>query len=60
MATPVGVFAVEVDQVRKQKAHGFPQPWLRFWRSCTFEIIDSYDTEDTPGPPLLFEGYGGY
>jgi len=46
LATPVVIFGVEVFDVRKDRAHGFPQPWLRFWRSVTFNLVDSYDDED--------------
>ncbi len=46
LATPVVIFSVEVVDVRKDRAHGFHQPWLRFWRSVTFHIVDSYEDED--------------
>lgn len=46
LATPVVIFTVEVIAVHKDRAHGFPQPWLRFWRSVPFKIVDSYTDED--------------
>lgn len=46
LATPVVVFAVSIEDVRRAKAHDFPQPWLRFWRSVTFTVIDTYGSED--------------
>lgn len=45
LATPVQVFTVDIEDVRKAKAHDFPQPWLRFWRSVTFTVIDTYGDE---------------
>jgi hypothetical protein len=46
LATPVIVFGVEIEDVRQAKAHDFPQPWLRFWRSVTFVVIDTYGDEN--------------
>lgn len=61
LATPVIVFAVAIDDVRQARAHDFPQPWLRFWRSVTFVVTDTYGSEDDPaGADLDFDGYGGY
>lgn len=37
---PIVAFVVEVQAVRTQRAHDWPQPWLRFWRTCTFELVD--------------------
>jgi hypothetical protein len=57
LATPVVVFAVSIEDVRKAKAHDFPQPWLRFWRSVTFTVIDTYGSaaddavEEAPAVP---------
>lgn len=45
LATPVQIFVVEVEDVRVDKAHDFPQPWLRHWRECNFTIIDTYEDE---------------
>jgi hypothetical protein len=44
LATPVVIFAVAVESVRTDKANDFPQPWLRYWRSCSFVIVDTYDS----------------
>lgn len=60
LATPVAIFRVEVENVRTAKAHDFPQPWLRFWRSCTFQVVDAYTDEDVADLVPPFEGYGGY
>lgn len=46
LATPVPVFTVDVESVTTDKARDFPQPWLRFWRSCSFVVVDSYGSED--------------
>jgi len=46
LATPVVIFTVEVIDVRKDRAHGFPQPWLRFWRSVSFRVVDAYEDEN--------------
>lgn len=45
LATPVVIFTVEVIEVHKDRAHGYPQPWLRFWRSVPFKVVDSYTDE---------------
>lgn len=61
LATPVVIFAVEVDQVRTDKANDFPQPWLRYWRSCSFVILDAYDNENVEDPTPPSSGSpGGY
>lgn len=60
LATPVVIFSVEIENVKTDKAHNFPQPWMRFWRSCNFTVVDSYTDEDTVEPfDELSGGYGG-
>lgn len=46
LATPVVAFAVEVESIQTGRATGFSQPWLRFWRTCSFVIVDAYGTEE--------------
>lgn len=45
LATPVVVFVVEVESVQTARSSGFSEPWRRFWRSCTFVIVDTYGNE---------------
>lgn len=46
LATPARIFSVEIDEVQRDKAHDFPKPWLRFWRSCSFVALDTHGDED--------------
>lgn len=46
LATPTQIFVVDVEMVRTHRAHDFPQPWLRHWRSCSFRIVDTHGGED--------------
>lgn len=43
--SPPKIFTVEIEDVRVDKAHDFPQPWMRFWRSCEFLVVDAYTDE---------------
>lgn len=45
LATPVVAFSVDVESVQSSKANGFSQPWLRFWRTCSFIVVDTYGDE---------------
>lgn len=42
LATPVPIFTCQIESVQTQRAHDFPHPWLRFWHSCAFTVIDTY------------------
>lgn len=58
-ATPSLIFQVEVDNVKIDRAHGFPHPWTRHWFSCQFTLTDWYGSEDDANG--LLGGYaGGY
>lgn len=46
LATPVVVFAADIEDVRTDKGRDFAQPWLRYWRACAFTVVDTYDNED--------------
>lgn len=45
LATPVEVFACEIEDVRTARAHDFPHAWLRHWHTCSFTLIDTYANE---------------
>lgn len=46
LATPVVIFTVQVESVRLDKAHDFPQPWMKNLRSCSFVVVDTFGGED--------------
>lgn len=46
LATPTRVFGVDIESVSTDKARDFPQAWLRFWRTCSFVVVDTYGSED--------------
>lgn len=46
MATPAEIFRVDVEQVRIDRAHNYPHPYLRHWYSCQFQIVDAYNDEN--------------
>lgn len=41
-ATPTFLFLVYLDNIRVDRAHGFPQPFRRWWYSVSFECIEEY------------------
>lgn len=45
LATPVCIFTVQLEQIKTERAHNFPHPWLRHWYSCSFTVIDTYENE---------------
>lgn len=44
-ATPPVIFSCELENVVVDKAHGFLKPWLEHWYSCSFQVIDYYDSD---------------
>lgn len=44
-ATPPRIFTVEIEDILLDRGHDFPQPWLRYWYSCRFEVVDHYGDE---------------
>jgi hypothetical protein len=44
-ATPTQLFYVDVEGVRQDRAHNFPQPYLRHWFSLQFTLTDYYGDE---------------
>lgn len=64
LATPVVIFNVDIEDVRTDRAKGFPQPWLRAWHSCGFTVVDTYDNENVDDTPPSSGGssggFGGY
>lgn len=42
LATPVPVFFCEIEDVVVDKSDQAPQPWLKNWYTCRFELVDSY------------------
>jgi hypothetical protein len=54
LATPVAIFTVDIEDVFTDKARDFPQPWLRYWRTCGFTVVDTYKDEydlESPSTP---------
>lgn len=45
-ATPPIIFYCDIQNVFVDRAHGFLKPWLEHWYSCSFEVIDTYDSDD--------------
>lgn len=59
LATPVPIFVVQVEDVRRDRARDFPHPWQRHWYVARCELVDTYD--DDYEPVLVGGGYaGGY
>lgn len=42
---PPVIFTCDIENVVVDRAHGFLKPWLEHWYSCSFTILDYYDSE---------------
>ncbi len=42
LATPSIVFYCEIEDVIIDKADSTPQPWLKNWYTCRFDVVDNY------------------
>lgn len=42
LATPTIVFYCEIEDVMVDKADSTPQPWLKNWYTCRFDVVDNY------------------
>jgi hypothetical protein len=45
LATPVGLFNCEIENVLVDHAHDFPKPWQRHWYSARCDVVDIYENE---------------
>lgn len=44
-ATPADLFIVHIDNVEVDKSFNSPQPWLKNWWACFFDVEDTYRGE---------------
>ncbi len=44
--TNVGIFTVEIEELRRRRARGFPHPWQRHWFTVSGVLLDTYDGEN--------------
>lgn len=55
----VTIFVAQIENLRRERARNFPNPWQRHWFTVSAQVVDTYDGElsssDDP-----FEGYPGY
>lgn len=45
-ATPVPVFTCQLERIRTDRAHNWPQAWRKHWYSLTVHIMDEYTDEN--------------
>lgn len=45
-ATPPIIFYCDIENVFVDRAHQFLKPWLEHWYSCSFDVVDIYDSDN--------------
>ena len=46
MATPAVIFYCDIENVVQDRATGFAKPWMRYWFTVRFTLIDTYGDEN--------------